>query len=109
MKIIAVTSCPIGMAHTYMASAALKKAAKKKGVEIKVETQGSMGIRDKISKKEVEEADVLILAADIALLEGARFKNILTYKSSTSKIIKNCDEVIQKALEQIENENKTGE
>ncbi|MCD6576409.1 MAG: hypothetical protein J7K66_00160 [Anaerolineaceae bacterium] len=41
MKIIAVTSCPVGMAHTYMAGAALKKAAKKKGVEIKVETQGS--------------------------------------------------------------------
>ena len=58
MKIIAVTSCPIGMAHTYMASAALKKAAKKKEVEIKVETQGSMGIRDKIKKQEIEEADI---------------------------------------------------
>ncbi len=58
MKIVAVTSCPIGMAHTYMASAALKKAAKKKKVEMRVETQGSMGIRDKITKQEIEEADV---------------------------------------------------
>ena len=56
MKIIAVTSCPIGMAHTYMASAALKKAAKKAGVEIKVETQGSMGIRDKITTEDIKEA-----------------------------------------------------
>ena len=99
MKIIAVTSCPIGMAHTYMASAALKKAAKKAGVEIKVETQGSMGIRDKITKAEVEASDVLISAADIAMLEGERFKNIPIYKTTTSKIIKNGDDVIQKAIE----------
>ncbi|MEN8240522.1 MAG: fructose PTS transporter subunit IIB [Chloroflexota bacterium] len=99
MKIIAVTSCPIGMAHTYMSSAALKKAAKKAGVDIKVETQGSMGIRDKITKKDIKEANVLIMAADIALIEGERFNNIPTYKSTTSKIIKNGDEVIQKAIE----------
>lgn len=101
MKIIAVTSCPIGMAHTYMASAALKKAAKKAGVDIKVETQGSMGIRDKITSKEIKEAAVLIMAADIALIEGERFNNILTYKSTTSKIIRNSDEVIQKAIESV--------
>ena len=99
MKIIAVTSCPIGMAHTYMASAALKKAAAKIGADIKVETQGSMGIRDKITKKEVAEADLLILATDVATLEGERFKNIPTYKEKTSKIIKNADEVLKKALE----------
>ena len=49
MKIIAVTSCPVGMAHTYMASAALKKAAKALDIDCKVETQGSMGIRDRLS------------------------------------------------------------
>jgi fructose-specific PTS system IIB-like component len=102
MKIIAVTSCPIGMAHTYMASAALKKAAKKKGYQIKVETQGSMGIRDRLSKKDIEEAELLILATDVATLEGERFKNVPTFKVSTSKIIKKGDVVMQEAIESIQ-------
>lgn len=104
MKIIAVTSCPIGMAHTYMASAALKKAAKKKEVEIKVETQGSMGIRDKIKKQEIEEADIFILAADVAMLEPKRFNGMLTYKTTTSKIIKKADKVLEEAMALVEQE-----
>lgn len=97
MKIIAITSCPMGMAHTYMAAAALKRTAKKRGHSIKVETQGSMGIRDKISAKEVEEADVLILATDIATMEPERFNSIVTYKTSTSKIIRKPDESLDAA------------
>lgn len=104
MKIIAVTSCPIGMAHTYMAGAALKKAAKRKNVEIRVETQGSMGIRDKITKKEIEEADVFIDAADVAMLEPKRFKEVLTYKTTTSKIIKKSDKVLEEAMALVEQE-----
>lgn len=102
MKIVAVTSCPIGMAHTYMASAALKKAAKKKKVEMRVETQGSMGIRDKITKQEIEEADVLVNAADVAMLEPKRFKNVLTYRTTTSKIIKKGDKVLEEAIALLE-------
>lgn len=102
MKILAVASCPMGMAHTYMASAALKKAAKKAGYKIKVETQGSMGIRDKISKKDLEEGLVLILATDVATLEAERFENIPTYKISTSKVIRNGDAAIEAALALIE-------
>lgn len=102
MNIIAVSSCPMGMAHTYMASAALKKAAKKKGHKIKVETQGSMGIRDKITAKELEEADVLILATDVAALEPERFEGILTYKISTSKLIRKADKAIDEAIALIE-------
>jgi len=104
MKIIAVTSCPIGMAHTYMAGAALKKAAKRKKIEIRVETQGSMGIRDKITKKEIEEADVFIDAADVAMLEPKRFKEVLTYKTTTSKIIKKSDKVLEEAMALVEQE-----
>ena len=101
MKIIAVTSCPVGMAHTYMAGAALKKAAKKKGVEIKVETQGSMGIRNRITENEIKEADVLILATDVVIIEGERFEGVSAYKTSTSKIIKKCDEELQNAIDSI--------
>lgn len=102
MKIIAVTSCPMGMAHTYMSSAALKRAAKKKGHEIKVETQGSMGIRDKISSEEIQNADVLILATDVATLEPDRFASSLTYKTSTSKVIRNADSIIDEAINLVE-------
>ena len=79
MKIIAVTSCPIGMAHTYMASAALKKAGNKIGVDMRVETQGSMGIRDRLTSNEIQDADLLILAADVAPLEPERFRNKPTF------------------------------
>ncbi len=98
MKIIAVTSCPMGMAHTYMSSAALKRSAKKKGYTIKVETQGSMGIRDKITSDEIQDADILILATDVATLEFERFNDVLTYKTSTSKIIRNADSIIEEAV-----------
>ena len=98
MKIIAVTSCPVGMAHTYMASAALRKAADKFGIEIKVETQGFMGIQDRITQQDINEADVLILAADVALMEGERFSNLPTLNTSTSKIIKNCESLIEEAM-----------
>ncbi|MBN2880388.1 MAG: PTS fructose transporter subunit IIB [Clostridia bacterium] len=101
MKIIALTSCPVGMAHTYMAAAALKKAAKKLGHEIKVETQGSMGIRDKISKEEADNADVMILAADVAPLEAERFANVPKYETGTSIAIRKAEKIINEALASI--------
>ncbi|MEJ2413113.1 MAG: PTS fructose transporter subunit IIB [Anaerolineales bacterium] len=101
MKIIAVTSCPVGMAHTYMASAALKKTAKQLGHQILVETQGSMGIRDRISPKDIKEADLFINAADVAIEEGERFQGLPTFRTSTSKLIKKCQEELQKALDSL--------
>ncbi len=98
MKIIAITSCPVGMAHTYMAAASFKKMAKKLGHEIRVETQGSMGIRDKLSKEEIDSADLLIDAADVAIIESERFKDVLTYKTTTSKVIKKTKAVFEEAL-----------
>ena len=102
MKIIAVTSCPVGMAHTYMASEALKKAGKALGIEVLVETQGSMGIRDRIPETAIKEADVFIDAADVAMIEGERFDGMPRYKTSTSKLIKKGVEEIQKATAIIE-------
>lgn len=98
MKIIAVTSCPVGMAHTYMASAALKKAAEKLGAQIKVETQGFMGVQDRITPEDVKEANVLILATDVALMEGERFTDLPTIKTTTSKLIKDSETIVQEAI-----------
>jgi fructose-specific phosphotransferase system IIB component len=104
MKIIAVTACPVGMAHTYMAATALKKAAEKMNVEIKVETQGAMGIKDRISEEEVREADFFIDAADVAIIEGERFEGIRTYDTSANKVIRKADKILKEAIEEMQSE-----
>ncbi|MBN2064284.1 MAG: PTS fructose transporter subunit IIB [Sedimentisphaerales bacterium] len=76
MKFIAVTACPTGIAHTYMAAENLEKTAKELGHTIKVETQGAMGIENELSAEDISGADALILAADIMIENGERFDNI---------------------------------
>jgi PTS system fructose-specific IIB component/fructose-specific PTS system IIB-like component len=75
MKLVAVTACPTGIAHTYMAAAQLEKTAKKLGHTIKVETQGAMGIENELSQADVDGADAVILATDIAIEQEERFSN----------------------------------
>lgn len=99
MNIIAVTSCPVGAAHTYMAAAALEKAAKKTGHTIKVETQGGLGFKNKIDSDDVGNADVLILATDVACLEEERFDGVPTLEVSTKECIKDSSSVITQAQE----------
>ncbi|WP_413375611.1 fructose-specific PTS transporter subunit EIIC [Alkalihalobacillus sp. 1P02AB] len=64
MKILAVTACPVGIAHTYMAAENLQKAGKSLGIEIKVETQGSIGVENELTEEDILEADGIIIAAD---------------------------------------------
>lgn len=64
MKILAVTACPVGIAHTYMAAENLQKAGKELGIDIKVETQGSTGVENALTARDIEEADGIIIAAD---------------------------------------------
>ena len=63
-KILAVTGCPTGIAHTFMAEKALKEAAKELGCEIKVETNGAIGVENALTAKEIREADAIIVACD---------------------------------------------
>jgi len=98
MKIVAVTSCPVGMAHTYMAMTALIESAKKLGVDIKVETQGMMGIKDELTKADIAEADAAILTNDVVIEKEERFKKILTYQTTTSEIIKKSDQIIKETI-----------
>ena len=72
-KLLAVTACPTGIAHTYMAAEALQKAAKEKNVPIKVETRGSVGVDNQLTEEEIAEAHAIIIAADMDADEG-RFK-----------------------------------
>ncbi|AZV57547.1 PTS fructose-like transporter subunit IIB [Clostridium sp. AWRP] len=96
MKILAVTACPSGVAHTYMAAEALEKAAKAKGIEIKVETQGSIGIENKITMDDVKDADVVILTKDIGIKETERFSGLPTVKVGVSDVVKKSDQIIDK-------------
>lgn len=101
MKIVAVTACPTGIAHTYMAAEALEKAAKQLGHKIKVETQGSIGIENKITKKEADEADLVIFAADVAVKEESRFIDKPIYKVEAQKAIKNAKAVVEDAIKSL--------
>jgi fructose PTS system EIIBC or EIIC component len=96
-KIIAVTSCPTGIAHTLMAAEALKKVATSLGHQIKVETQGSAGKKGVFTEEDIADADVVILATDIRI-EPARFAGKPVVETSTSEAIRNTREVIGSAL-----------
>jgi len=76
MKFVAVTACPTGIAHTYMAAEQLEKTAKKLGHSIKVETQGAMGIENELSQADIDAAETAIFAADIAIEQAERFSRI---------------------------------
>lgn len=94
-QILAVTACPTGIAHTYMAAEALEKAGKKLGISIKVETNGSGGAKNILTKEEIEQCDGIIVAAD-KNVEMARFNGKKVWKTKVSDGIKIPEELIQK-------------
>ncbi len=73
MKLVAVTACPTGIAHTYMAAEQLEKIGRSLGYTMKVETQGAMGIENEISAAEIAAADAVIFAVDIPVEHRERF------------------------------------
>jgi fructose-specific phosphotransferase system IIB component len=96
MKLVAVTACPTGIAHTYMAAESLEKTAKKHGHTIKVETQGSMGIENELSQDDIDAADVAIFAVGIPVRNAERFANIKIVEISVQDAIKTPDSVFAK-------------
>ncbi len=73
MRIVAVTACPAGIAHTYMAAEQLEQAARKLGHHIRVEVQGAAGTENPLSQAEVDGADIVVIAADIPIENDERF------------------------------------
>ena len=94
-KILAVTACPTGIAHTYMAEAALKEAGEKLGVDVKVETNGADGIKNNLTTNDINEAVGIIVAAD-KKVETTRFKGKRVIVTSTADAIKNAETLIKK-------------
>ena len=97
-KILAVTACPTGIAHTYMAAEALEKAAEKMGFSLKAETNGSGGAKNVLTKSEIAECDGIIIAAD-KNVEMARFDGKPVVKTSVSNGINKPEELIQRILD----------
>lgn len=97
MKIVAVTACATGIAHTYMAAEQLEKNAKALGHEIKVETQGALGIENALSTREIREADAAIFAADIEVEGSERFEGMKLIRVPVQDAIKDPKGVIARA------------
>lgn len=102
MKIVGVAACITGVAHTYMAQEAIEQECKKRGYEVKMETQGGMGIENELSEEEIAAADVVIMAIAIGIEGEERFEEkedsgkILTL--NPAEVIRNPSATIDKAL-----------
>jgi PTS system fructose-specific IIB component len=94
MKIVAITACPTGIAHTYMAADALCKAAHKMNIQIKVETQGAMGIENLLSAVDIAHADVVLIASDIEIEDSARFTGSKIERVSIAQVLTDVASVL---------------
>ncbi|MGE6366293.1 fructose-specific PTS transporter subunit EIIC [Bacillus paramycoides] len=95
MKLLAITSCPNGIAHTYMAAENLQKAADKLGIQMKIETQGGIGVENELTEKDIREADGIIIAADRAVNKD-RFVGKKLLVVGVQDGIRRPEELIQK-------------
>lgn len=103
MKIVGVTACPTGIAHTYMAQEALEKKAKEMGHICHIETQGSIGIENELSKKEIKEADVVLLAVEVTIEGIERFEGKKIIRKAIGECIANTEKVINDVIVEVEN------
>lgn len=98
-KIVAITACPTGVAHTFMAAEALEETGKKLGYQIKVETRGSVGAKNQLTEQEINDADLVIIAADIEVPLD-RFAGKPLYKTSTGLALKKTEQEFSNAFAQ---------
>ena len=96
-KILAVTACPTGIAHTYMAAEGLEKAAKKIGCRIKIETRGSGGAKNVLTQAEIDEADCIVVAADTKV-PMERFNGKKVIECQVSDGISKAEELLDRAM-----------
>ena len=98
-RLVGITSCPTGIAHTFMAAEALQRAAKALGHSIKVETQGSVGAKNQLTPEDIAAADAVIIAADTKV-DVSRFAGKPLFMTSTKEAMHAGKEVVEKALAQ---------
>ncbi|SJZ35948.1 PTS system, fructose-specific IIB-like component [Pilibacter termitis] len=101
MKLVAVTACPSGVAHTYLAAESLEVAAKKHGVEIQVETQGSIGIENELTSETIQAAGAVILTNNIGIKNEERFKGKPVVRVSAGDCINKGELIVKKLIEKL--------
>ncbi|WP_395754941.1 PTS fructose transporter subunit IIBC [Edwardsiella ictaluri] len=101
LRLVAVTACPTGVAHTFMAAEALEAEARRRGWQVKVETRGSVGAGNAITPQEVAEADLVVVAADIEV-DLAKFAGKPMYRTSTGLALKKTSQELDRALQEAE-------
>lgn len=102
MKIVGVTGCPTGIAHSQMAAESLEGAAEDSGDEIKVEVHGSSGTENVLDDEDVEEAEVAIVASDISV-DTERFEGMPSVHTDVQAAVTDAEQLIERAKEAVEN------
>ncbi|GLC29399.1 PTS fructose transporter subunit IIB [Clostridium omnivorum] len=100
-KLVALCACPMGLAHTFMAAEAIKKAALEMGYEVKVETQGADGIQNQLTPKDIKEADIILHAIAVTPQDMERFEGYELYEVGLQEVIKNPKGVIEEIEEDL--------
>ncbi|OON93064.1 MAG: PTS 2-O-a-mannosyl-D-glycerate transporter subunit IIABC [Candidatus Epulonipiscioides saccharophilum] len=101
--IVAVTACPAGIAHTYMAAQALEKAGKELGVKVFVEKQGANGIEDRLTNEQLQNADAAIFSVGVAVKNIERFDHLPITQTPVAQPLKDAKSIIKNALAKAEN------
>ncbi|MGA4450106.1 fructose-specific PTS transporter subunit EIIC [Ectopseudomonas chengduensis] len=96
-RLVAVTACPTGVAHTFMAAEALQQAALRMGIELQVETRGSVGARNLLDDAAIDAADAVLLATDIEV-DTSRFAGKKVYRCGTGVALKQPQQTLERAL-----------
>ncbi len=106
MKIIIVTACSVGIAHTYMAAEALEKVGNKMGLELWVETQGCVGIENEVSEEFINDADFILIAADMGIEKSERFNGKFKYETIPAEAIKHPVDILENAIAEFKKNQK---
>lgn len=101
MKIVGITACTAGIAHTYIAKEKLVNAATQLGHQIKIETQGTIGVEDQLTADDIKAADVVIIAADIGINGRERFEGKKVVEIPTALAIKSPTGILKKVEEKL--------
>lgn len=97
MKIVAITACAAGIAHTYMAAEAMKKAVREAGDEVKIEIQGAMGIENRLKQSDIDDAELIIFAVNISVRDRDRFSDKNPIVIDPGEFISNANKALEKA------------
>ncbi len=100
-KIVGVCACTMGLAHTFMAAEALEQSAKEKGYDVKIETQGSDGIKNRLTPNDIAQADIIIHAVAITPDGMDRFEGYEIYEVGLQEIIKNPKGILEEIEEDL--------